>query len=139
MKTISLEFDGYWREAKKEYLPEVSGIYCVYACTYNPTESTVSLRTLLYVGESDDVRERLVNHERLQDWKRLLRGGETLCYSVAEVSSNDRVRAEAAVIFRHKPPCNTEYKNRFPFENTVIKTSGKNKFLDAEFTVFTKW
>lgn len=138
MKTIPLNFRGYWLEAKKASVPAVSGVYCVYAGTYSAETDRVSLRELIYVGESSDVRDRLADHERLKDWKRRLRSGEVLCYSVAEVGSNDRVRAEAAVIYRHKPPCNTEYISRFPFENTTIETSGRNRFLDAVFTVYTK-
>lgn len=136
MKTISLNFDGYWREINKGGVPAESGVYCVYACTYNQNEGTVSLRELMYVGESENVRERLANHERLSDWKKRLKSGETLCYSVALVSGNDRNRAEAAVIFHHKPPCNTEYKYSFPYEATVIQTSGKNALLDSFFTVY---
>ena len=138
MKTIALSFKGYWREVKKSAVPEVSGVYCVYAATYHGETETVSLRELLYVGESSDVRDRLANHERLKDWKRRLKAGETLCYAVATVSSSDRERAEAAVIYRHKPPCNVEYVNRFPFETTHIETSGRNRFLEAAFTVYTK-
>lgn len=138
MKTIVLSFKGYWREVKKSAVPEVSGVYCVYAATYHGETETVSLRELLYVGESSDVRDRLANHERLKDWKRRLKAGETLCYAVATVNSSDRERAEAAVIYRHKPPCNVEYVNRFPFETTHIETSGRNRFLEAAFTVYTK-
>lgn len=138
MKTIDLSFKGYWREVKKSSVPEVSGVYCVYAATYHGETETVSLRELLYVGESSDVRDRLANHERLKDWKRRLKAGETLCYAVATVNSSDRERAEAAVIYRHKPPCNVEYVNRFPFETTHIETSGRNRFLEAAFTVYTK-
>ena len=97
MKTIVLSFKGYWREVKKSAVPEVSGVYCVYAATYHGETETVSLRELLYVGESSDVRDRLANHERLKDWKRRLKAGETLCYAVATVNSSDRERAEAAV------------------------------------------
>lgn len=138
MKTISLSFKGYWREAKKSAVPAVSGVYCVYAATYHSEADTVSLRELLYVGESSNVKDRLATHERLQDWKRRLRAGETLCYAVATVNECDREHAEAAVIYRHKPPCNVEYVNRFPFETTHIETSGRNRFLEAAFTVYTK-
>lgn len=138
MKTISLIFKGYWLETHKDSVPDASGVYCVYAGTYRAETNQVSLRELIYVGESSDVRERLANHERLKDWKRRLRAGETLCYSVATVNTIDRERAEAAVIYRHKPPCNVEYINRFPFENTRIETSGRNCFLEAAFTVYTK-
>ena len=135
MKTISLEFEGYWLEINKGGVPAQSGIYCVYVCTYNQSKDTVTLRELVYVGESENVRDRLANHERLPDWKKRLRAGETLCYSVAAVSGSDRNRAEAAVIFHHKPPCNTEYKYSFPFEITTIQTFGKNALLDSSFTV----
>lgn len=138
MKTISLNFRGYWLESHKASIPEASGVYCVYAGTYRAETDQVSLRELIYVGESSDVRDRLANHERQKDWKRRLSTGETLCYSVATVNTIDRERAEAAVIYRHKPPCNVEYINRFPFENTHIETSGRNCFLEAAFTVYTK-
>ena len=138
MKTISLIFKGYWLETHKDSVPDASGVYCVYAGTYRAETNQVSLRELVYVGESSDVRDRLANHERLKDWKRRLRTGETLCYSVATVNTIDRERAEAAVIYRHKPPCNVEYINRFPFENTHIETSGRNCFLEEAFTVCTK-
>lgn len=136
MKTISLAFEGYWLEINKSGVPAQSGIYCVYACTYNQNKDTVTLRELVYVGESENVRNRLANHERLPDWKKRLKAGETLCYSVAAVSGSDRNRAEAAVIFHHKPPCNTEYKYSFPFESTTIQTSGRNALLDSSFTVY---
>lgn len=136
MKTIPLTFDGYWREVNKGNVPTESGIYCVYACTFNQAEKTVSIRELVYIGESDNVKERLDNHERLHDWKKRLKVGETLCYSVAEIGNVDRVRAEAAMIYQHKPPCNTEYKYSFPYPETAIKAFGKSAKLTASFTVY---
>ena len=69
MKTISLIFKGYWLETHKDSVPDASGVYCVYAGTYRAETNQVSLRELVYVGESSDVRDRLANHERLKDWK----------------------------------------------------------------------
>lgn len=136
MKTILLAFDGYWREVNKGGIPAESGIYGVYACTYNKDQDTVSLRELVYVGESSNVNSRIGNHERLADWKKRLRLGETLCYSFAKVGEDDRIRAEAAVIFHHKPPCNVEYKYSFPFADTTVKASGRHAKIDATFTVY---
>lgn len=34
MKTITLNFRGYWIEATKGSIPKKSGVYCVYAGTY---------------------------------------------------------------------------------------------------------
>ena len=135
MKTISLEFNGYWREVNKASVPSKPGIYCVYTCTYNKDEKTVSLNRLVYVGESENVHNRIDSHERLEDWKKQLKPGETLCYSIAEKSGDDRNRAEAAVIYHHKPPCNVEYVNSFPFPDTTINTSGRNAKLSSCFVV----
>lgn len=139
MKEINLEFNGYWREVNKGGVPAESGIYCVYACTYNSAEGTVSLRELMYVGESENVKKRLTDHEKLPKWKNRLRAGETLCYSFANIGNVERIRAEAAIINYHKPPCNTEYINSFPYTTTTIFTSGRNCFLKNEFTVYERW
>lgn len=135
MKKINLNFEGYWRECNKSGIPAKSGIYCVYSCTYNSTQDTVSLKKLLYIGESTNVKNRVATHNRLDDWKKQLSPNETLCYSFASVSDNDRTRAEAALIFKHKPPMNEEYINTFPYEDTHMSLSGKTKFLTTDFIV----
>ena len=71
MKTINLDFDGYWREINKDGVPSQSGIYCVYSCTYNSNNGKVSIKKLLYIGESTDVHNRIANHDRLDDWKKI--------------------------------------------------------------------
>jgi len=51
-KTITLAFDGYWREPKMSSLPAEAGIYCVYTCTYNADakpKPTVSIAKLVYI------------------------------------------------------------------------------------------
>lgn len=120
MKTIDLDFDGYWREVNKDSVPSKSGIYCVYSCVYNSNEKTVSITKLLYIGESEDVHRRIAKHDRLDDWKKELSANETLCYSFAPINEDDRERAEAALIFKHKPPMNKEYFNNFPYTDTKI-------------------
>ena len=135
-KSYTLEFDGYWRESKIASLPARSGIYCVYACTYNAYRDTISIRKLLYIGESENIRERVRGHERWDAWRSKLQHGEELCFNAALIRpESDRERAEAAMIYEHKPPCNVEYVNHFPFDTTSIQTTGKNCLLKARFTV----
>ena len=71
-KNYLLNFDGYWRDVNKDSLPAQSGIYAVYAATYDGIGKTVSLRRLLYIGESADVRSRVATHERRPDWLKKL-------------------------------------------------------------------
>jgi hypothetical protein len=42
------------------------------------------------------------------------------------------------MINHHKPRCNVEYVNDFPFETTTITTSGKNALMTPTFTVSAK-
>jgi excinuclease UvrABC nuclease subunit len=135
-KTYTLDFSGYWLERGIKNLPESSGIYGVYACINNSSENTVTLNRLIYLGESSDIKNRVLNHNLLATWKRQLKTGEELCFNYALISpESDRHRAEAAMIYKHKPPCNTEYVSAFPFDTTTITTSGKNSLMYASFTV----
>jgi len=134
-KTYELVFDGYWRDVNKASVPSKSGIYVVYSATYNLKTAGVVLHRVLYIGESDDVRGRIDGHERRSDWERLLKKGETLCYSFASISKSDgRERAECATIYIHKPPLNDDCKNSFSHPETTISTSGKNAHLKSQAT-----
>lgn len=132
---INLKFGGYWREPNSTGIPAHSGIYCVYTCTHNP-DKTVTLMKLVYIGESENVRERIQNHEKWQDWRRHLRPGEQVCVSFAPITSSRRERGEAAMIHHHKPPENVEYKNNFPFDKTTMNLDGGTALLDTFFSVY---
>ncbi|MBE6673602.1 MAG: GIY-YIG nuclease family protein [Ruminococcaceae bacterium] len=136
MVTISLNFDGYWREANKKGIPDKSGIYCVYTCTYNHDTKKVTIHKLLYIGESNNVNDRINNHERLSDWKNALEKNQTLCYSFAPAINPDRERAEAALIYKHKPPMNDEYVNSFTYNDTSIILSGNTSKLVESFVIY---
>ncbi len=134
-RTISLEFDGYWREPKVGGVPAESGVYVLYECTYNSEKKKVSLKRILYIGEADDVRDRLKNHEKWPKCHDYCSGGSQLCCSFAAISKPDRLRAQAALIFEHKPPVNTDYKVSFPFDQTSITAEGEVTLLTKRFTV----
>ena len=136
-KSYTLDFDGYWLEPNWGELPTASGIYCIYACTFDSKKNTVSIRQLLYVGESGDVRARVPEKPRTRrdKWAKELKRGEELCASCAKVPSANRDRVEAATIYQHKPLCNVEYINHFPWDKTTVSTSGENSELAERFIV----
>jgi len=135
-KTFSLNFDGYWRAENVRGIPSKSGVYCVYECTHNVSASTVTLRQLISIGESRNVNARVSNHEKWSDWSKYAGFGNELCFSFSYEDSFNRSSVEAALIYEHKPPENTEYKSFFPFATTIIKTAGRNGFLRHSFKVF---
>lgn len=136
VQTYSLDFDGYWRDENKGSLPAKSGVYCVYSCMHNRSEKTVSINKLIYIGEAANVNARVGGHERYNDWKRHLKSGEELCFNFGGVGAFDRDRCEAALIFKHKPPENTEYVSSFPFDQTTMQLTGQTRLLTENFTVY---
>ena len=138
-KTIELEFDGYWRDAKRSGVPKDSGVYLVYRCIHNKDvkpESTVSLKQLIYIGEAKEVRDRIgEDHEKRGCWEGELETDEELCFSFAPANKADRERAEAALIYKKKPICNDSGKDSFNYDTTTVESSGECKFIPAKFTV----
>ena len=132
VKTIDLVFTGYY--ILNDSVPAKPGIYCVYACQYNPTEKSVILDKLLYIGESSNVHSRISTHERYADWKKYLGASQVLCFSFAGVT-NDRERAESGLIYMHKPVYNSVSTESFSAAKTRITTSGRNALLSSDFTV----
>ena len=136
MKNIDLKFDGYWRDCNKSGMPSEEGVYCVYTCIYNQRDKAVTIRKLIYIGEATDVKNRVFNHEKLDRFLRQCFNEETICFSFAPVKSSDREMAEAALIYKHKPPLNDEYVYNYPFDSVRITTKGENKFLNSDFIIY---
>ena len=134
-KTINLEFDGYWREVDKAGVPAESGVYLVCVCRYNEARGTIALDKLIQIGEAENVNYRIENHEKWPEWHQHVLKGFEICFSFAGITSPYRKRAEAALIYSHKPPCNDEYKDSFPFEKTTVVSSGQRALLSSPITV----
>ena len=132
---FSLEFAGYWRYKRKGSVPKDPGLYCVYTCIYSGKRKSCSLQKLVYIGASEDVRACIADHGRLDDWESHIDTGEELCFSFAPAGLETLERLAAAMIFKHKPPENTVFKDSFPFDPTTLTLSGEAGFLSKSFTV----
>lgn len=136
-QTISLKFNGYWRDVNRNSITSKPGIYCAYACTYKEQADRVSISKLLYVGESDETNRRLNkdDHPELDACRESLKSNEELCFSCAIVENeNTRKRAEAALIYHYQTPFNTKCKDSFSYDKTTIITDGKNVLIEEPFT-----
>lgn len=135
MHTINLDFNGYWRYQNKGGIPNYSGVYLVYRCVYNREQETVSLKQLIYIGESENVHDRIQNHNKDTAWKRKLQDGEEICFACANVDNPDRERAEAALIYHTKPVLNDKSTESFDYPATYLVLTGQHRFLDSEIVV----
>ncbi|MDD5093588.1 MAG: GIY-YIG nuclease family protein [Dehalococcoidia bacterium] len=134
-QSYDLEFKGYWPEENRWSIPAISGIYCVYECTFDPQSKFVSLNELIYIGGADDVNSRIATHEKYPFWKKHVLPGNELYFSCALLNAKYRDQCEAAMIFEHKPPENHEHHRSFPFDRTIVSLSGKTELLHTHFTV----
>ena len=125
MVDITMVFEGFWREPNKAWITPCAGIYCVYACTYLSDVQKVYLERLLYIGQSENVNDRIVAHEQWPLWKAYLQPSQELCYSVAEVQQSAiRDICEAALVYETKPPCNDVLKDHYTKEEAKLSLSG---------------
>lgn len=108
-----IKVQGCWRDVNRMGVPPYMGVYFVYAGSYNLSTNLVSLRQLLYVGQSANANERLRDHEGRPRWELLLRTGEELIYAFAAVLSACLDDVEAGLIFRLQPPCNDSLKDAY--------------------------
>ncbi len=134
-QSFSLNFKGYWLESHVDSIPSEAGIYCVFTCLYGKTTKTIDLSKLIYIGEAEDINQKIKNHEKLPEWKMSFDFGEELCFSYAHLESAHRERVEAALIFKHKPSLNDDYKDSFHFDRTTILITGASALLTPVFTV----
>ncbi|WP_290376180.1 hypothetical protein [uncultured Duncaniella sp.] len=128
-KTIHLDFEkGVYQDLTKNLIPFEHGIYLAYTGNFNG--KNVSLNKLLYIGMADDttIAKRVHNHtiDDHTDWKlRYCKKGEDIYYLVAPLEDDIRY-VEANMIFRYKPPCNTndidKYNGKLPAPNITTNT-----------------
>ena len=139
MKTYQVYFRGYRRDEFKDGLPSYSGIYCVYRCTYNPEASKVALKELIYIGQSTNIHDRIVNHEKRNIFLRHLQGDEQLCYTYAHVDDDDLDIVENALIFMQQPVINDDKKDDFNYDDIAFIIEGETAlFKYTDFNITSK-
>lgn len=134
-KTFELNIFGYWRDKNIICLPKLPGVYFVYEASYNRDTDALSFIRLIYIGEADNVNERILKHEKYSDWLKYIGYGSELCYSMVQVENAYRERIEAAYIYEHKPPANEKHIDKFPFNKTRIKSTSDTELLNKDFTI----
>lgn len=129
-KTYTLNFIGYKWEKD---LPNETGIYLTYTVKYNENEQKYYLDKLVYIGESEDIKERQAEHFADGDYPR----GTKLAYAYALLSGdeNHRKRCEAALIFKVKPEWNTANKHSFNYDLTIVRSVGEHYGVPRELIV----
>ena len=125
--SATLNWDGVW-EIKEDNIPsnipDEEGIYMILCGkrSSEPDKWDTSSYKLLYIGESDEVRSRIVGHEKWSLWRRNCRG-DHLLFKVAKcnLGTTKRQKVECCLINNTKPTCNDECKDDFPYKDDTIQ------------------
>ncbi len=128
-KQFNQEFKGYRLQRGIKSISANSGVYGIYRCVYNEDKDSVNLKQLIYIGKADDLYERLNKHEKWNDFLSYLKKEEQICICYTFVDKQYNERVEAALINSNQPPENTEFKNAFPFDKTIVNCTGNHKFI----------
>lgn len=133
---FNINFKGYWRDENKNGIPTTSGIYIVYHCTYIPETDTVRLNNIIYIGQAENLNERIRTHDKRADFIRECRGTENLCYSVAEVSAAELDMVENALIYAQKPSLNERFKDMYRYSQAEFHLEGRCALMKhKDFTI----
>ena len=103
MNDCVLNFANYCWQGDETKVPNVPGIYCVYACTQNGARQIVD--GLLYIGKSLRLQDRLSRHTRERDLNQ--DPSKSLFYAYAELDGRKIDACEAAMIVHFRPPLNS--------------------------------
>ena len=134
-----ISFDGYWLEKNKKGVPSKSGVYIVYRCKYDIDTNTVNLQEIIYIGQSTDINERIVNHDHIELFKDTLLDGETLCYACAQIDETDLDVVEGALIIAQKPRLNMVRNTSIDYSDKRFVVSGRCSLLKyTDFTITFK-
>jgi hypothetical protein len=115
-------------------IPKQSGVFVAYEYTKDRQEASFFLKKVVYIGESENVNERIAKHKKWPFWRKHC-GTNRICFSFAPVSNTDRKRSEAALVYKQKPPANDEHIVIFPLDETTMNLSCKIALLTRSFTV----
>ena len=119
---IKLNFDCKYYGAIPESA-NFGGIYLVYANLLTNRDSW----TLLDIGQSQNIYERHVGHERKQQWIDYAKAHNCeLVYFAAKISNENMYRdiAEAALLYKWQPKCPTDGKEGYHHGNVKIVLTG---------------
>jgi len=133
--TIIIDINGYWREEDLSIILTHPGVFFVYESKFDPDEHTVDLLSLIYIGEAQNIRERIRTHEKLNLWKNLIRPDSELCFATGNVEEYFRERVKTAYVFGNNPVANYGHSIQFPFDTTTLISTGKTALLKPTFTI----
>lgn len=137
MKTIHLNFDGYWSIENLNLLPRATGVACLYRARVSAHGDHVTPLELLWLGDVLSAREAFAKPGReqssvlpaLREIQDDLKEGELLCVSFAPIVRGRKEAAEA--LSEQSMPRMRRRRLWNPFPSTSVSLSGSIALLQV--------
>ena len=138
----TLEWEGVWKlneENIQSDIPDSKGIYMILCGSPSKKDTNkwdVSSYEIIYIGESDEVRSRIVGHEKWSCWKEHCNRNLLLKVALYESNTSNRQKVECCLINHTKPICNDECKDNYPHNSDTVKINniGSHRPLEDKYT-----
>ncbi|MEI6683037.1 MAG: hypothetical protein WCO44_10445 [Bacteroidota bacterium] len=134
-QTVIIHISGYWREESKSEIKKSPGLFFVYETHGKEGDQSLDLLRLIYIGETDNIRAAIADHDSHNAWQKSIKPGNELCYAVAQVDSFLRKRVKAAYVLTHKPPANPDTQAPFPYDKTTLLSTGRTALINPVITL----
>lgn len=125
MKEFTLIFTGYYSDLHRDAISEESGVYLVFVG--KPLlNKTVNLEKLIYIGQGENLKERICKHDKHDKFLQQCEKGELPYYAYALVSKSELDIVENALIFYNKPCLNGDLTWHYNHTDSVrLSMSGQ--------------
>lgn len=132
-----LDWHGVWKIEENDVpsnIPDEEGIYMVLcgSRSRNTDKWDPSTYELLYIGEAEKVRSRIVGHKKWPEWKENCTNNLLLKVAKCELGTVKRQKVECCLIYKTKPICNDECKKDFPYKDDKISITNNEMILPLE-------
>ena len=127
-----LSIIGYYRDEYRTEFPSLAGLFFVYRGVYNNELNRCTLKQLLFVGQSDDLKQACNDPQLRSNILGKLQEGEMIFYTLAytnEYSGDDRMQICDSLIYELRPILNdviSEYKYQ---PTSIIVEGNRHAFV----------
>jgi|SRR3989339_1996649 len=125
--SITLNWEGVWKIEDDEFpfdIPDIEGIYMVISAKVINGTGTLdrSSYKLLYIGEAEKIRSKIIKHEVWSHWKKNNKDTIFLKIAKCQVGIEKRKKIERFLVYNTKPVFNEQCgKEDLPIEADTIE------------------
>lgn len=120
---IPLKMHGWFTETKQPRLPDETGLYLVFGGSPAKEKGYANINHLIYIGQAQDIKDRIADHEKKPKFEDKLAEGESLYYYCVYLKNEDLDESEGAMIKyfnRHADIINDKCTESFTSDYDVI-------------------